>query len=49
LKSAPKTRPVRPGAGRTESAVMPLDESLRIMATMDAIRGQLGMKYPMEG
>jgi predicted dehydrogenase len=36
-------------AGRRESAVMPLDESLRIMATMDAIRGQLGMKYPMEG
>ena len=29
-------------------AVMTLDESLQIMETMDAIRAQWGMKYPME-
>lgn len=35
-------------AGKLESAVMPLDESLAIMQTMDAIRAQWGLKYPME-
>jgi predicted dehydrogenase len=35
-------------AGQLESTVMPLDESVRIMAVMDEIRAQLGMKYPME-
>jgi predicted dehydrogenase len=35
-------------AGQTESAVMPLDETLTIMQTMDAVRRQLGLKYPME-
>ena len=35
-------------AGKTESDVMPLDESLSIMRTMDAIREQWGLKYPME-
>jgi predicted dehydrogenase len=35
-------------AGHTESAIMPLDESLEIMETMDTIRAQWGMKYPME-
>lgn len=35
-------------AGKLESDVMPLDESVRIMAVMDEIRAQLGMKYPME-
>jgi predicted dehydrogenase len=35
-------------AGKLESAVMTLDESLQIMETMDAIRAQWGMKYPME-
>jgi len=34
--------------GRTESAVMPLDETLSIMQTMDDIRRQFGLKYPME-
>lgn len=34
--------------GKTESAVMPLDETLAIMRTMDEIRGQFGLKYPME-
>lgn len=35
-------------AGKLESEIMPLDESLAIMQTMDAIRAQWGMKYPME-
>lgn len=35
-------------AGRTESKVMPLDETLSIMRTLDAIRAQWGLKYPME-
>ena len=32
--------------GKTESAVMPLDESLAIMRTMDALRAQWGMVCP---
>ena len=36
------------GAGQTESETMPLDETVRIMQTMDEIRRQLGVKYPME-
>ena len=35
-------------AGRLESEGMSLDESLRVMRIMDAVRAQLGMKYPME-
>jgi predicted dehydrogenase len=35
-------------AGKTESEIMPLDESLQIMRTMDALRAQWGLKYPME-
>lgn len=31
-----------------ESHVMPLDETLNIMETMDNIRGQIGLHYPME-
>ncbi len=34
--------------GRTESDVMPLDETLDIMRIMDEIRGQFGLKYPLE-
>jgi predicted dehydrogenase len=34
--------------GRLESSVMPLDESLRIMRTLDAIRAEWGLKYPGE-
>ena len=34
--------------GRRESDIMPLDETLAIMATMDQIRSQWGLKYPME-
>lgn len=35
-------------AGLLESEIMPLDETLAIMETMDRIRAQWGMKYPME-
>jgi dihydrodiol dehydrogenase / D-xylose 1-dehydrogenase (NADP) len=35
-------------AGRTESVSMPLDETLGIMRTLDEVRNQLGVKYPME-
>ena len=35
-------------AGALESDVLPLDESLEIMATLDRIRGQWGLRYPME-
>ena len=35
-------------AGKLESAIMPLDETLAIVETMDEIRRQIGIKYPME-
>jgi predicted dehydrogenase len=35
-------------AGRTESDVMPLDETLAIMRTMDELRAQWGLRYPGE-
>lgn len=35
-------------AGKLESDVMPLDESLSVMKTMDEVRAQWGLKYPME-
>jgi predicted dehydrogenase len=35
-------------AGEVESPIMPLDESLAIMATMDEIRRQIGLRYPFE-
>lgn len=35
-------------AGELESKVMPLDESLEIMRTLDRIRAQWGLVYPME-
>ncbi len=35
-------------AGKLESEIMPLDETLAIMQTMDRIRAQWGMRYPME-
>jgi predicted dehydrogenase len=34
--------------GRLESDIMPLDETLAIMKTLDTIRAQWGLKYPME-
>jgi hypothetical protein len=35
-------------AGKLETALMPLDETLAIAETMDAIRAQWGLKYPFE-
>jgi len=35
-------------AGKTESGIMPLDETVSVMRTLDAIRTQWGLKYPME-
>jgi len=35
-------------AGQTESAAMPLDETLAIAETMDEVRRQIGLKYPFE-
>jgi predicted dehydrogenase len=35
-------------ANKLESDLMPLDETRSIMQTMDAIRAQWGLKYPME-
>lgn len=34
--------------GRTESDIMPLDETVALMEVMDQIRSQWGLKYPME-
>lgn len=34
--------------GKTESEIMPLDETLQIMRTMDTIRSQFGLKYSGE-
>lgn len=35
-------------AGRTESTVVPLDESIALATTLDTIRGELGVVYPGE-
>jgi len=35
-------------AGKTESDLLPLDETLRIMQVLDEIRAQLGVRYPDE-
>lgn len=35
-------------AGKTESDILPLDESLTIMKTMDDLRAQWGLRYPTE-
>jgi predicted dehydrogenase len=34
--------------GRTESTLLPLDETLAVMRTLDAIRAQIGLRYPGE-
>ncbi len=35
--------------GRLESTILPLDETLGILHTLDAVRSGIGLKYPMEG
>jgi len=34
--------------GRIESDIMPLDETLSIVRTMDVVRAQMGLRFPME-
>ncbi len=34
--------------GKTESPIMPLDETIEVMETLDAIRAQWGLRYPNE-
>jgi hypothetical protein len=34
--------------GSTESAIMPLDESVQIMEMMDALRAEMGIRYPSD-
>jgi predicted dehydrogenase len=35
--------------GKTESDLLPLDETLRIMHVLDEVRAQLGLRFPDEG
>lgn len=35
-------------AGETQSPIVPLDETLSIMRTMDLVRQQIGLRYPFE-
>ncbi len=35
-------------AGRTESPVLPLDGTLAVMRTLDAVRDRIGVRYPAE-
>jgi hypothetical protein len=35
-------------AGKTESDIMPLDETVSVMRTMDTIRAAWGLRYPGE-
>ena len=35
-------------SGKKESPLIPLDETLQIMQTLDELRAQFGLKYPME-
>lgn len=35
-------------SGKLESQIIPLDETLSILRTLDALRAQWGLKYPME-
>ena len=35
-------------AGQTESPIMPLDETIAIIETLDTLRAQWGLRYPGE-
>ena len=35
--------------GKTQSDVLPLDESIKILKIMDTVREQIGVKYPLDG
>ncbi len=34
--------------GKLESDIMPLDQTLEIMETLDRLRAEWGLKYPVE-
>jgi hypothetical protein len=34
--------------GRTDSDILPIDETVAIMGTLDEIRAQIGVRYPGE-
>ncbi len=36
-------------AGKTQSDVHPMSQSIKILKQMDAIRAQIGLRYPLEG
>lgn len=36
-------------AGETESPLVPLDGSLAVMRTLDAVRDRIGVRYPADG
>lgn len=36
-------------AGKTESDIHPMRQSIKILEQMDAIRAQIGLRYPLEG
>jgi predicted dehydrogenase len=46
LQAAEVARCIR--SGLLESPVMPLDETVEVMATMDEVRRQIGLSYPQE-
>jgi hypothetical protein len=35
-------------SGKRESAILPINETISIMETMDEIRAQIGLRYPFE-
>jgi hypothetical protein len=35
-------------SGRNDSDILPLEETVAIMGTLDEIRGQIGLVYPTE-
>ncbi|HCQ03901.1 MAG TPA: dehydrogenase, partial [Candidatus Latescibacteria bacterium] len=35
-------------AGKLESGTMPLDETLAVIKTLDTVREEIGLKYPMD-
>ena len=35
--------------GRNDSALLPIDETVAIMGTLDEVRRQIGLVYPGEG
>ena len=35
-------------SGKTQSDIMPMSESIRILEQMDYIRKQIGLKYPFD-